>query len=538
MNFDYSSGELKQIIDYSITDKLCDSIAKMTYKIETEDGVNFRSGFFIKLNIDERDIPFFCTALHDLKTNLDKANLILNKKDKYGNNFEMQLIIDKSKKLIIDYLIFDIKFIEILDEEIPKGLTLSFLELEETNLNNPNKYIDSQSIMAGYPKKYLLKNKKIPLISYGKIIKIIEENDIKKVFYNMETDEGSSGAPICIINEKDELKLIAIHNQHNPNEKIIYNIGILLGPIIKLITNQNIINVNTNDEIKNVENIMRSISDKFDGLSSKIFLIDNFITYENYQKIIFYHKKIVEEYEKLNNDRFKVYFCLLNNHILIYAHDKLRTSMNKFLTILNNFNDTKYVFNMIKIFNDDIIINFNKILLSEDYNLKIKLIYFISAYIKALKENNCRYSYRDVKFYQRSLVNLDTLNKLKAKEKQKVMNLYFMNEVIPMTRFGNWYIYYKDIIMSVWMCYKLTIQHLKKTDYDTKIFIEQKYENNNQKVNVFQIYNWPEVVIAPFSCFIVESVEINNYDQTAEIKLTLLASEDEILEDKTMIDLQ
>ena len=170
--------------------------------------------------------------------------------------------------------------------------------------------------------------------------------------------------------------------------------------------------------------------------------------------------------------------------------------------------------------------------------MKIKLIYFISAYIKALKENNCRYSYRDVKFYQRSLVNLDTLNKLKAKEKQKVMNLYFMNEVIPMTRFGNWYIYYKDIIMTIWMSYKLTIQHLKKTDYDTKIFIEQKYENNNQKVNVFQIYNWPEVVIAPFSCFIVESVEINNYDQTAEIKLTLLASEDEILEDKTMIELQ
>ena len=59
MNVDYSSGELKQIIDYSITDKLCDSIAKMTYKIETEDNINFRSGFFIKLNIDERDIPFF-----------------------------------------------------------------------------------------------------------------------------------------------------------------------------------------------------------------------------------------------------------------------------------------------------------------------------------------------------------------------------------------------------------------------------------------------------------------------------------------------
>ena len=239
----------------------------------------------------------------------------------------------------------------------------------------------------------------------------------------------------------------------------------------------------------------------------------------------------MEEYNKQNIERFKVYYSLLNDHILYKAKDLLEDKQKIFLLVLEHFKDTLTTFYNIKNFNNDIIFCFNKILLSNDYELKSKVTYFISKYIQALKENDCRYNYRDVKFYQRSIIDLDILNKIKAKTNQTIINQYFMNEVIPMTRFGNWITYYKDIKMSLWLALaKQTMQQSIETVYDTKIYIEQKYENDNQKANIFQIYNWPEVIIAPFSCFRVDFVTINKIEQTAVVKLTLLASENEILE--------
>ena len=110
--------------------------------------------------------------------------------------------------------------------------------------------------MIGYPLKYLYKGDDCdfgddtePLISNGRIIKI-KENDTK-VVHNMETDKGSSGAPICIINENNEIKLIAVHQSTDPKEKKIYNEGYLLGPILKNFLEYNILDINlNNDNIK------------------------------------------------------------------------------------------------------------------------------------------------------------------------------------------------------------------------------------------------------------------------------------------------
>lgn len=62
--------------------------------------------------------------------------------------------------------------------------------------------------------------------------------------------------------------------------------------------------------------------------------------------------------------------------------------MNKVLTILNNFENTKSTYEMITTFNDNIINCFNKILLSEDYVLKSMLIYFITVYKDTLIKMN------------------------------------------------------------------------------------------------------------------------------------------------------
>ena len=66
---------------------------------------------------------FFFTANHVLIEAKEEDDVILI----LAQNLK------KNNKIIRD----DCIFIEILQYEIPKNLTLSFLELEETNLSNP-----------------------------------------------------------------------------------------------------------------------------------------------------------------------------------------------------------------------------------------------------------------------------------------------------------------------------------------------------------------------------------------------------------------
>ena len=527
MEIDYS--KLNNFIEYSTTDKLCDSISQISYPSNgDENGIG--TGFFIKLTVNGNELPFFCTAYHVYEEyHLGEFILTLNKKDEYDNNIRMKLNFNNSK-IIIDSAFYDTIFIEIQKNEIPENLTLSFLELEKKYLSNPQNYIKSQAILAGYPKKNdSTVNIKDPFISFGTIIKIYEKNLKKRVEYNMYTEGGSSGAPICIFDENNQLKLIAIHIGHDPEGKSNYNTGNLMGDIIDKINNENRINVNMNDEIKKVENIIKSISDKFDCLPSKDFLKDSFISFKDYEKIMFYHEQIVKEYKNQNNDRFIVYHHLLNNHILIHAHDLFKDSMNKFLTVLNSFEDKNYTLDMIRLFNNDIITNYNIILLSDDYILKTKLIYFISLYIQTLNEKNYRYNYRNVKLYRRSIMSLHTLNLIKsyAQKKENIVNLIFIDDIIPLTFFGNLYKLYYDAKKAFQLGYSQTMDQISPINYDTRIFIEQNEENDNQNINIFQFSYWPEIIIAPFSLFRVISVEIDDPSQTAIVNLELLSNENE-----------
>ena len=70
--------------------------------------------------------------------------------------------------------------------------------------------------MIGYPAKYYEKIRE-PFLSPGRIIKINQEF----ITYDIETDNGSSGSPVCIVNKNNKLKLIGIHTSHNTEEKKI-----------------------------------------------------------------------------------------------------------------------------------------------------------------------------------------------------------------------------------------------------------------------------------------------------------------------------
>ena len=68
--------------------------------------------------------------------------------------------------------------------------------------------------MVGYLAKYYEKIRE-PFLSPGRIIKIKEEF----ITYDIETDNGSSGSPICIVNKNNKLKLIGIHPSHKRKKK-------------------------------------------------------------------------------------------------------------------------------------------------------------------------------------------------------------------------------------------------------------------------------------------------------------------------------
>ena len=374
-----------------------------------------------------------------MEENPETIQLILNKKKENGKKCKLNLNLE-DKKRIIKYCDeqYDTVFIQILPEDIPESITLNFLELEQSYINNPTKFNNFPAIIAGYPKKYIEKQNddNIPFISIGRIVKIKDEI---KVVYNMETDVGSSGGPICIINENNELRLLAIHTSHNSDEeKDDYNEGTLLWYALKNLRDKNqgnSMSINVKDEFNKVENLVKYLSDKFDFLYKKensiipkkenenekdkrteIFIY-NFLTKDDYKLITFYQQQILEEYKNRKQERFDAYFNLLNNHILIHAHEELGDSMNKILTIFSDFQDIKSTYNMISSFNNEILDSFNKILLSKDYILKVKLIYFISIYIQTITEMNCEYNFRDVVFYKRAVMKLKDLLALQKKNR-------------------------------------------------------------------------------------------------------------------------
>ena len=568
MDSDNSLLNTNNLIPFSIIEKLTNSIAcVMSNDIGT--------GFFIKLELNERITPYFCTAFHVIEDILNenqnlkeekkdegndkKISLILNKKDEDNNKIIINLSCDKTKKDIIFYkynIDIDIAFIELLKEEI-EDISISYLELEEEYLNNPIKYFDLEVITAAYPNSYFKDPlKDWPLLSYGNILKI-KNNSI--IVYNMETDRGSSGSPICIINKKNELKLIGIHTRHNGEERLNYNEGTLFGPILRYILNEDdVIEVNNDDDVDKIQNIIKNISDKFDDLiniekkkieeekrkkeeeeeeeEEKIDFnqieevknnglnINTFKPVIYYNNILFYKNAIDEECKKINKSRFKIYYNLISNHILTRAFNLFEENKNKILTILNYFENHSSTYQRIKEFNEDIINCFNRILLSEDYDLKSKLIYFIAAYKDALNKMNCRYKYKNFNLYHREIMNGEIIKNIIEHKDKIVAFKYFIDKLIPETFFNKFYQKYADIKSSFHKEYRKLLKQIKNSDYDTRIYIE--YNNNHlDSINCFKISN-SEIVIEPFTLFKIKNEsKMNHEEQTADIYLQLLSED-------------
>ena len=331
-----SSKNSYNFIDYDLVDNLCNSIIKILIMTKTNK-IEIGTGFFIKLPVNGKETPFLCTASHTLNDQ-EEITLILNYK---GEIKPLKLYLNREDRIIyfkdeIKKAKYDTKVIQILDEEIHNFTNINFLEYETSYIENPTIFNNYPAITAGFPEKILenVEDKDIPLISHGRIIKIKEDIRFKeeiKVVYNMETAKGSSGSPICIINN-NKLKLLAIHNSTDEYERSTYNEGVLFGPILKEINSENkqAIPINVRTDYNDVLNVIKNISDIFESLlkrekekrndfsknkQTEIFQY-KFLKIKDYEEIKIYHRQILEEFKNRNKERFNAYFNRLNNHIL------------------------------------------------------------------------------------------------------------------------------------------------------------------------------------------------------------------------------
>ena len=527
-----------KLIRYSINDEFFDSIALINYKNDStndELGGNVGTGFFIKLKINNKIAPYLCTASHVIKYDKDKIPLTFNEIDDNNKEVTTQISFNEKEKNIIrkEENDIDIIFIELLDEEI-KNISINYLELENEYIDNPIKYIDSQVIMAGYPVKEYEKNRG-PFISLGRVINI-KDNYIT---YDIYTEKGSSGSPVCIINKDNKLKLIGIHKEHDGNEKRNYNKGLLFGPIFRNIFKYDVIEINNEDDNDKIQNIIQNISDKFDNLingeknNEELQIKYNHININNkqqnyykpkiyYNEIGFYLNAIDEECKKLNKTRFSKFYRLLENHILTKAYNLLEENTKKVLIILKDFENAISTYNIITTFNDDIINSFNKILLSKDYALKSILIYFIAAYKESLIKMNRRYNYNNVKLYHRSKMDVFIINDIINHKGKTVAFKFFIDRIIPDTFLNKLYMNYYDLKIYLKNSYGKTMNQFKNSDYDTRIYIEHNKKNTNIQIDCFKISKWPELVIPPFTYFKIEKKsKVDDEEQTADIYLTL-----------------
>ena len=108
---------LNKLVELKKTDKLFNSIAKLICNEE------FGTGFIIKLNIDQKIVPYFCTAKHCILgkefnytiEKIEKIQLIFYQKNESNMPYKTYLSLNENNKKI-HMLVNDTALIEVLDK--------------------------------------------------------------------------------------------------------------------------------------------------------------------------------------------------------------------------------------------------------------------------------------------------------------------------------------------------------------------------------------------------------------------------------------
>jgi hypothetical protein len=196
-------------------------VAKGTVKIELDNDKGVASGFFLKLERNNKEFYCLMTNAHvitkEMITNQEKIKI------KYDNETkEINLELNEKERIIFCFMDFgiDITIIEIIPKDGIKDKTYF---LNPKTDNNYEEFIGKNIQIIQFPDgKKLSKSEQ----------KITERfTKIDYMFYhNASTIEGSSGSPIIL---KDDDKVLGIHKGGIRGKK--KNVGIFIGIILDVI---------------------------------------------------------------------------------------------------------------------------------------------------------------------------------------------------------------------------------------------------------------------------------------------------------------
>ena len=196
-------------------------VAKGTVKIELDNDKGVASGFFLKLERNNKEFYCLMTNAHvitkEMITNQEKIKI------KYDNETkEINLELNEKERIIFCFMAFgiDITIIEIIPKDGIKDKTYF---LNPKTDNNYEEFIGKNIQIIQFPDgKKLSKSEQ----------KITERfTKIDYMFYhNASTIEGSSGSPIIL---KDDDKVLGIHKGGIRGKK--KNVGIFIGIILDVI---------------------------------------------------------------------------------------------------------------------------------------------------------------------------------------------------------------------------------------------------------------------------------------------------------------
>ena len=308
------------------------------------------TGFFCKIhnNNQKKDIKVLITNNHVLGKNyFNKKNLIeisLDDENKMENiNINEKVFIFTDEKL-------DITFVEI-DENNLINKYVNYLEIDYKINHEKEHYRNLFEKKPIYTMHYP-EGKKI-LVSYGIFKSIdIDSNFIK---HTCSTDNGSSGAPILLL---DSLKVIGVHmgyDKYSSNNKGIF----MKNTISEFLDHFRENSLNSKNYVK-ISNRNNNYKNKENNQNNNVRNIKN-VDYSNKNQNIVYEKKMSSNYLIINkqkninlNEISKLHDKIKKNKSNIYKAidepNKMRNNLNDLSTrktnikpiIENKYCDTEY----------------------------------------------------------------------------------------------------------------------------------------------------------------------------------------------------